>query len=74
MALGVLDAGVLFRFEGAELQLAVDRQRIEEHGLRAILVEKGGADLHPAPFLVSAGIRNDRLDFAMGLGHGGENW
>jgi hypothetical protein len=35
----LLDAGVLFGIGRVELQLAVDRQRIEEHGLGAVLIE-----------------------------------
>ena len=39
----------------AQLQLAVDWQCLQEHGLRAVLVEENGADAHPAAFLVGAG-------------------
>jgi hypothetical protein len=59
--------GVLFGFGRAELLLAADRQRIEEHGLRAILVQKGCTDLDPALLLAVTNAGDDGVDLAMGF-------
>jgi hypothetical protein len=72
--LGLVDADVLLGLGRAQLQLAVDRQCVKQHGFRAILVQKGGPNLDPAILLAVASASYDGVDFAMKVGHDGENW
>jgi hypothetical protein len=58
----LLDADLFFWFGSTQLQLAVDPQGSQEHGFRAVLVEKGGADLDPATLLVGGGAGDDGAD------------
>lgn len=55
----------------AQLQLAVDRQGMEDHRFRAILVGERDSDPDPTVFFVNACTGDDGVDFAIGFGHGG---
>jgi hypothetical protein len=52
-------------------QLAVDRQCIQEHELRAVLVQKGCPDFDPAVLFAVVSAGDDRIDVATGCRHGG---